>query len=246
MKTLTKSPAKVSTIKTSTWLPLFNGYYGSFYESFVDGDVDSEIEYRNEDRNKKLPPITWENLDIAYSDIYKQISLWIFEEVSDKLKELSLISGSTYERLSSPREYNFYNDSIHAQFTFSPKNIRIIKSYIKAHFVAWDKYLHDHYTSYDGFISSHDNYATSEDWGNLNEVLLHDHRSAQVLAFILINEGFNEDEIVNQVTEQISSNGLVCQHIEIVEPEISEELKAEIEADNYFTSNDPAQLSLDI
>jgi hypothetical protein len=58
--------------------------------------------------------------------------------------------------------------------------------YLKANFEAFTKYIKERYTSRDGFISFHSNYAPDwlVDWDG--------HKVGSILNFICLNEGFEE------------------------------------------------------
>ncbi len=233
MKTTKKN---VSVFSTESYLPIFNGYYGTILGDFLE-DEDRELENINEERNPKLPKITFDNLKVDYTGARAELNGLISDIVISELVDLKLITKGEFQSLSSPREYNFYNDSINVKYTFNAENVETIKKYIIDNYAQWDKYLHDKYTSYDGFISSYDNYASSEDWSNIVECLKHEHKCGQILQFILSEiEGFEEMSIY----DRICGDFYLGNYITVIEPEISEELKAEI-ANEVI---DPNQLNI--
>lgn len=180
---------KISS-KVSTWLPGFTGFYGSLWE---DAGEENEIEDINYKRKEKgLEPITWDDIDWNYEGFYKELSEDITGTVGNYLKEHGFIEDYDYEKLSSPREYNFANDSIHVTFTLNPANHYNIKAYLRKHKKIFDKYLKDHYTSYDGFFSSYSNDLNV--WLN-DDYLTHEHKLGAVLNFILEDHLKREENI---------------------------------------------------
>lgn len=178
------------TITAKTWLPVFNGFYNTIFESFT--DCDNEISYINEQREEDgLEPINYDALRVDFGGAFAKLSEKIFAVVTNRLKELKLIQKAKFERLSSPKEYNFRNDSIDCTLTFSKENVNNIKEYLEKHTHQWDVYLEEHFTSGPGFMSFYDNHSNSEDWRDLNEVLGHKFKSASVLDFILKNQEFD-------------------------------------------------------
>src|SRR5260221_476633 len=79
MSTKTKTLNKVST-----WLPGFDGFYGSLWD---DGQEDQEIENINNERKRKgLEPITYDDCKWDYTTFFKTLSEDIARVVSNYLK----------------------------------------------------------------------------------------------------------------------------------------------------------------
>jgi hypothetical protein len=152
----------MKTIKT--YLPVFTGFYGShFLEPYMD----------EEDEGKE---IDWE----AYM---KALSKSFCDVVEDELSDF--VSMIKFERLVSPKYYNYANDSINVEIDVY---VNKVNEYIKENIVKFDKYLKDNYTSCDGFISS---YSTDVyDWLDWSD---DKHKAGSVLQFICNNEGITED-----------------------------------------------------
>lgn len=186
------------TITAKTWLPVFGGFYNTIFESFT--DCDNEISYINEQREEKgLDPIDYDALKIDFHRALSRLSEKIFDVVTKRLKELNLIQKAKFEKLVSPREYNFKNDSIDCTLTFSKENVKTIREYLEKHSTEWDAYLENHFTSGPGFMSFYDNCSTGSDWNDLEEVLGHKFKSASVLEFILKNQEFDHLAIYYEI-----------------------------------------------
>lgn len=124
-----------------TYLPVFTGFYGSFWD---EPDFYGEAEYYGlpEDFNF-LEYMNWHayknDLSLAFCAIVEsEMSLFI-----EKIE---------YQILSSPKEYNFINDSINC--IIRPKKAAITK-FILEHQAAFEVYLKDHLKDRDGFHSFH-------------------------------------------------------------------------------------------
>lgn len=179
--------------KVSTWLPGFTGFYGSLWD---EAGEDQEIENINEERKAKgLEPITWDDCEWDYAAFHKTLSEDIAGVVSEYLKKAGFIAGYEFEKLSSPREYNFANDSIHVTYALDLENERAIRGYLKTNRKEFEKYLEDHYTSYDGFFSSYSN--NVDVWMN-DDYMTHEHKLGAVLNFILAHH-LKTEELIEHI-----------------------------------------------
>jgi hypothetical protein len=190
-------------LTVDTWLPIFSGFYGTLWDSY--NDADREIENINEERKKKnLPPVERDAIEWDYDGYRRAVVKGITEAVGDKLKADGLISDYKLQKLNSPREYNFANDSIYVSFSLNDANKKAIAKYLAENEAAFTKYLKDHYTSYDGFCSSYSNRVS--DWLlDVDSVLAHGHQAGAVLNFILLNE---DKGLEMEIYENMHGNGV--------------------------------------
>lgn len=180
--------------KVSTWLPGFNGFYGSWWDD--DGQKESEaIEHINEQREEKgLAPITYDDCIWDYEEYYKNLAVDITRTVGHYLTVNGFIAGYEYEKLVSPREYNFANDSIHVVMLLRSENEKVIRDYLRTNKEAFQKYIEGKYSSRSGFIS---HYSDDVDvWLN-DDYLTHMHKLGAVLDFILGHHLKQEENIDN-------------------------------------------------
>lgn len=193
--------------KVSTWLPGFSGFYGSLWD---DCGEDQEIENLNDTRQEKgLPPITWDDCKWDYKTFHRVLAEDIAGIVSEYLKAEGFISGYEFEKLTSPREYNFSNDSIDVSFITDNKNEKAIRDYLTDNDKAFSEYLKGKYTSRSGFMSSYSN--DIEEWG-ANEYMTHLHKLGAVLDFILVHRLKSEENIDNVdmwIYEQTNDNNYI-------------------------------------
>ena len=189
-------------MKFKTYLPIFTGFYGSPFEP----DETNEIEYINEIRqDKNLKPINYEDCIFNYDKYYLELSEMLTDEIESQLKEF--VYSIEFEKLKSPKFYNFENDSIHCKIK---PNKKAILNYIKNNFDLWAKYLKENYSSCSGFISHYSNNPNSKDWNNYN-LINGTHQLGSVLNFIAMNEDITECDIYDWVLGNIS---LECENFD--------------------------------
>ncbi len=175
--------------KIKTWLPVFQGFYDSGLED------DNELEwviFNDPDSNKldsKHKDWILENAFeyIDYSGYRNELADSICFTISEELKSHSLISDYKYESLTSPKYYNFSNDSIDVEFEVDI--IDLIEK-CKKDLANFSEYLKANYTSCSGFMSSYSN--DSQAWFGLlddySDGLIMDskeHCIASILQFLL-------------------------------------------------------------
>lgn len=164
MKNKTVSKPDQNIIKVGTYLPVFPGFYGTIFES---SDEDQEIDNYNYERGlKKLSELEYDQFEFDYHEYRQGVAQSCTDFIEENLKNLNVVTSIKFEKVVSPREYNFRNDSIDIQVELSQENIVNIKKIITDNIDKFEVYIHDQFTSYDGFISFYDN--NYENW--LNEI----------------------------------------------------------------------------
>lgn len=197
-------------IITGSWLPVFPGFYGTFFDG--ENMYESEIDYINERvepeglakamidnlYNSKAGNQLWKDYE---ESIAKQCVTIIASELVPEFVE-----SIEFEAISSPREYNFRNDSIIVKYTFSAANLQAIRHFISEHYLQWQTYLKETYTSYDGFISHHANNPGAEEWFADN-ALRDRHNAGAVMEFIC-----GEKEITSETLYYDCDNDVGLNH----------------------------------
>ena len=164
-------------MKIETWLPVFPGFYGTYYEP----DETNEIEHINQEReNNKLTQLPYDAIEFDYEEYENNISESACSVIESELSEY--ITKIVFQRLSSPKEYNFTNDSIHCEIWLSPDNEKTILSFLENNKDKFAEYLRETYTSYDGFISHYSN--DINDWLTDKDLLTGSHELGSILQFI--------------------------------------------------------------
>ena len=194
-------------ITTGTWLPVFPGFYGTFFDGGC--MYESEIDFINEHvEPKELAEAMVENLYNSeagtrlWSDYKLSMSKQCVKIIESELKELNFIESIEFEEISSPKEYNFRNDSINIQVTFSAENIQNIRHYISEHFAKWKEFLKETYTSRDGFISFHSPFPEDEEWF-VDNALNDKHNAGSVLEFLCGEHEINSEQLYFQCEENV-------------------------------------------
>lgn len=189
----------MKTIKTiKTYLPVFPGFYNTIFEA----DETSEIENINQERSLKgLPDINYDDCNFDYKTYQTEVCEQACNYVELRLKELDLIHSINMEEIISPREYNFYNDSINIEVNLLKKHVKNIKKYINNNLDAYKQYLKERYTSCSGFSSSYPNYF--EGWqqltDNFTNLESNGHYLGSILQFICDCEGISQYSIYEHV-----------------------------------------------
>ena len=160
---------ELEVLSIESYLPLFNGFYGSLLE------CDCEELEEGEEFNSDL---------FDYADYYDRISKSVTEFVGNELKDLEI--KVEFQALVSPKYYNFSNDSINVKYTLSENTITLILAMLSENNDDFEQYLHDNYTCRDGFIPFHSN--DKKEWllaltSGSNELL--GHKLGGILNFYL-------------------------------------------------------------
>lgn len=185
-------------IITGTWLPVFPGFYGTFFEG--ETMYESEIDYINEHvKPEALAKAMVDNLYNSnagtqlFKDFTESTAKQCVKFIEKQLKP-EFVESIVYQEISSPKYYNFSNDSVNIAVTFSADNVQNIRHFISEHFAQWREYLKATYTSCDGFISHHGNAPGDEEW--LVDNALHGaHNAGAVLEFICGEKEINSESL---------------------------------------------------
>ena len=161
-------------MKATTFLPLFTGFYGSIWD---------DVDFYGEDEHYQLPEGTYFDDMVDWEKYHEAIAKKMCEFVEEELRPF--VSEITFERIASPKYYNFENDEIVCEIDL---DIQKVHRYLLANFHTFDRYVADRYTSRDGFISFHSSnpFEWLDDWSN------NEHQIGAVLDFILRNEDVEE------------------------------------------------------
>ncbi len=159
-----------------TWLPVFPGFYGTDFEA----NEDQEIINIQEDRDRfNLPKLPWEAYKWNYSKYQDEIGSCACDVMLIDLQDF--VEHIEFEKVNSPKEYNFGNDSIHCTIQLSEDNKIEIIAFLTNHYKQFSKYLRDNYTSGPGFVSSYSN--DIEHWF-YPDLLDQEHELGSILQFI--------------------------------------------------------------
>ena len=178
---------KTKKLKIDTFLPIFPGFYGTIFEA---SNEECEIEEINRIRLEKgLEEITFDDVVFDYEEHNNSVAKGCVNFIE---KELNTIFKNkleiTFEKLVSPKYYNYSNDSINISIDIDKKLIKEIKNYLTENIEEFESYLVDRYKSCSGFISfySHDPNVWIKEY--MEQIEENEHILGAVLNFILLNE----------------------------------------------------------
>lgn len=193
IKQTNKKPPQYRT--EATWLPVFPGFYNTMFNTEEDY-VRYETELTLDEKREYYSAVFSEGVTEEFFDEYFWECLTnrdtamesVSEHICEALKNIDpigVIKAVGYESLSSPKFYNFSNDSINCKITFDQQ---VLQKYVDDNIEAFTEFIEQRYTSRDGFSSWHSN--DVKDWRNMSE--LGEHSIGSVLEFVFLNE-YQED-----------------------------------------------------
>lgn len=138
--------------KYSTFAPLFTGFYGTLFEY---DNEESDIEWYNEENKTDL---SYDDFEWNYKEYHNRIAKAFVNRLESEINDFLPVKIE-FTELHSPKEYNFYNDSIWINVEL---NLKALLGKIKEHKNLATQYFKSHYTSCSGFISFHS--PNIEDW----------------------------------------------------------------------------------
>lgn len=145
-------------MKIETYCPLFPG----FYNTYLEPNEENEIFSHNQEYDTNL---SYDDFEWDYKDYKERIASAFVQDFEHNFQEIMPVEIK-YQSISSPAYYNFSNDSINIEVDLDfPRFMEIVnenKENIR-------KYIHQQYTSRDGFNSFHSN--DVEDWCDTEYVL---------------------------------------------------------------------------
>lgn len=142
-----------------TFAPLFTGFYGTIFEY---DNEDYDIESYNEEHGTNL---NWDDFTWEYEDYHNRVGKAFVNRLESELSQFLPIK-ITFQEISSPKYYNFSNDSINIKVEV---NLNQLINLIEDRKEDAAKYFKDKYTSCSGFISFHSN--DVDDWINKAYIL---------------------------------------------------------------------------
>ena len=208
LKTFVNNEKKTNSLKTvGTWLPLFTGFYNSIFDcsdNYIEYETElSEDEFKEYYENLHKSGVTKEYFD---SNLYDYLDYRKGEQGASEyicgalinLEHAGIIKDVDFEKVVSPKFYNFSTDAINCDITYNSKKLM---KYLEDNKDALETYISDKYTSCSGFISSYSNdveYWMDEDNHDAHEV-------GSLLQFVLLNE--SKDAVMDLYYESNCSEG---------------------------------------
>ncbi len=180
--------------KIESYLPLFDGFYSTLFEYCRE---DGDIEWHNQEHQTDL---NYDDFNWNYTERNDRISEQVCSIVNGLLSDEDINMTINFQKLVSPKYYNFTNDSINCEYVISQKEYDLIVDYLKSNWTEFENWIKDRYTSRDGFISSHSNNA--EIWINNMKSESHlEHNFGSVLEFILQNQDYYSSSVYDEIQD---------------------------------------------
>lgn len=170
--------------KFNTWCPLFPGFYGTHFEY---DNEDNDIESYNEENKTDL---NWDDFEWNYKEYRERVSKAFVNRLERELEDIFPVK-MTFQQLSSPKEYNFYNDSIWVSVEVDLDKLieKVRKDYKSS-----AEYFKNKYTSCSGFISFHSPHL--EMWIDKEYILKEPGHRVGALLDCLCSQHFSYDDII--------------------------------------------------
>ena len=139
--------------KISIDIPCFSGFYNSYW-NLAEYDLESEYDYIAEQRSgNDLDLLDFNDLEINLDQI--AINELVGDHYSDEIYEIlkDYVTSITYDKIRSPKEYNFMTDEIESFVELSEQNKKDIFGYLNNNIESFDSYITEKHSSRSGFIS---------------------------------------------------------------------------------------------
>lgn len=177
-------------MKIKTWLPVFPRFYGTWHEPDEDMEMENIAEHR---RDFGLTELPYDAIKFDYHEFGEKIAEDCVKFFEQEMAEF--VKKVRYERVNSPKGYNFSNYSIYIEIELNESNRDNLIAYLVANFEAFKTYIHDRYTSYDGFLSHYNNDA---EWWMDKGCLRDEHKLGAILDFVIRHKFEAEQRDVEQ------------------------------------------------
>lgn len=184
----------MKTIKS--YLPFFTGFYDTLFECDCE---EQEVENYNQENDTNLE---YDDFEFDYDGYRNRVAEACINSVWDYLKLDGFDIDIIFERVSSPRFYNYENDEIQCTYKVTDEDFKKLVEYCKTNLSEFKTFLEDVYSSRPGFSSFFD--TDAETW--FNEYLNDDNELFEkaftgILTFYLENEGwYSKDQMFDDIS----------------------------------------------
>ena len=178
-----------------TFLPIFPGFYNTYLEEFQERQIELATDEEGEYTEETFFEENWDwkkfNLEIA-KDFTKKVEEHLQRE------DPSLEVEIKFQKLNSPKYYNYHNDSIDISLEL---NLSKLIDLIGYNYEDLQLIIKNEYTSCSGFISSYSN--NISDW--IIDIINYEdnHKISAIIEMLNgILWGINTEDIVNEMLEE--------------------------------------------
>jgi hypothetical protein len=162
-----------------TFLPVFSGFYSN---PNFEPNFEQHIDYIHEQRaENKLPVITDIDLDFDYTKFNQDVSKELCDYIETEFNnDCDVKISIKFEKLVSPRFYNYTNDVINCEIKC---DLDVLLQICSNHLEQFTQYVSDNFTSCSGFSSFHSN--DVNDWLDVDYINENtEYRIGAILDFI--------------------------------------------------------------
>lgn len=170
-------------MKIETHCPLFHGFYNTIWEPCEENEIYSHNQENGTD-------LCYDDFEWDYKDYQERVASAFVESFEREFQDIIAVEIK-YQNISSPAYYNFSNDSINIEVDLDFDKFMQIVNHNKENI---RKYIHQQYTSRDGFNSFHSN--DVEDWCNPEYVLDNKEHRVGALMEALYHYHLNTEDII--------------------------------------------------
>ncbi|MDC7249496.1 MAG: hypothetical protein PQJ49_06245 [Sphaerochaetaceae bacterium] len=184
------------TIKS--FLPVFTGFYNTIFE--FDREVD-EIDNYNMENDTDL---SYDDFNWDYEDYEQRVSEACVDAIEHELTYLGI--KAKFEKLVSPRFYNYTNDSVNVVYELEDDSMQKLIDFIREHEMDFIQWIADRYTSRSGFSSFYSN--DSEVWLTeyINDEDKLEHCFGALLEFYFEMQEYGQDSLWDAISHEIWIN----------------------------------------
>ncbi len=198
-----------------TYLPVFPGFYNTIFEPDEENEIEDVNNYRE---SKGLKTVDFDKFNFDYKEYNENVSKECVNAIDSQIADLLGDVSIKFQELRSPKKYNFANDAIDVEITFTQDSYNKVIDILESENEAFEAYIEERYTSYDGFMSSYSN--NSNEW--LNDLKTEtdiEHKIGAALEFILVElEGYD----ISDLWEDIETHSVYASnYYELIEGTIN-------------------------
>jgi hypothetical protein len=182
-----------------TTCPQFPGFYHTIFSPELEGHLENESQEMGVE-------ILYDYLDWNNDKYQKEVAEHYSGEMETVLVNEGYITSMKFQKLWSPREYNFYTDLIYVAIGITAENHAKIVEWVKENRESFDSAIKEKFTSHDGFMSKHSN--DGDEWF---EMLINDEFDDDDVQYTFIFETIiKEDELKDDDSIQDGWQGNNC------------------------------------
>jgi hypothetical protein len=205
-------------LKINTFLPVFGGFYNTGLSILDELDLRHSIwDNSGEVKDDYLYPICDKATELLDSRrCFTDASKLAVDFINEMFEDLGLDFKFQFQKLISPKEYNFENDSINVELSYNEDSLKKVIQILESS-DNFKRRVKEDYASCSGFIPFHSN--DYKDWikdlKNIQEASKKEHIIGRALEYLLKEEVPNiYEDMIYYVQEEMNKDGGVYNYID--------------------------------